>query len=174
MLINFIKRNFYLNCFATYTKAFGKRGVLCLFVCLSFCLFVVLSFCLFVVLSFCLFVVLSLCLSVCLLLEANVHQFHRAIFLSDVLCNLRKSFWKERCVLSVCLFVILSVCLFFCFWKRMSLNFIKRYFYLTCFATYAKAFGKRGVFWRGVFCLFVCLSFCLSVFLICFFMFLFG
>lgn len=30
------------------------------------------------------------------------------------------------------------------FWKQMSINFIERYFYLICFATYAKAFGKRG------------------------------
>ena len=32
------------------------------------------------------------------------------------------------------------------FWKRMSINFIERYFYLVCFATYAKAAAKRGSF----------------------------
>ena len=30
------------------------------------------------------------------------------------------------------------------FWKKMSINFIERYFYLICFATYAKAAAKRG------------------------------
>lgn len=30
------------------------------------------------------------------------------------------------------------------FWKQMSINFIERYFYLICFATYAKTFAKRG------------------------------
>ena len=30
------------------------------------------------------------------------------------------------------------------FWKKMSINFIERYFYLICFATYAKASAKRG------------------------------
>lgn len=30
------------------------------------------------------------------------------------------------------------------FWKKMSINFIERYFYLICFATYAKSFAKRG------------------------------
>ena len=29
-------------------------------------------------------------------------------------------------------------------WKRMIINFIERYFYLVCFAAYAKAFGKSG------------------------------
>ncbi len=99
MSINFIERYFYLTCFATYAKAFGKRGVLVR-----------------------LFVLLSFCLSVCLLLEANVHQFYQAIFLFVLLCNLRKSFWKERCVLSVCLSVCLFVCLSAClsFWLSLS------------------------------------------------------
>jgi hypothetical protein len=102
MSINFIERYFYLTCFATYAKAFGRRGVFCLFVylsvfltfylsvflsfCLSvflsFCLSVFLSFCLSVFLSFCLSVFLSSCLSVCLLLEANIHQFTKPYFYS--------------------------------------------------------------------------------------------
>ena len=29
-------------------------------------------------------------------------------------------------------------------WKKMIINFIERYFYLICFATYAKQFGPEG------------------------------
>merc|ERR1712112_728262 len=31
-----------------------------------------------------------------------------------------------------------------CHWKKMIINFIERYFYLICFATYAKQFGPEG------------------------------
>ena len=30
------------------------------------------------------------------------------------------------------------------FWKQMSVNFIERYCYLICFATYVKLFAPRG------------------------------
>ena len=77
---------------------------------LSFCLSVFLFFCISVFLYFCLSVFLSFCLSA---FRSKCHQFHRTIFLLDVLCNLCKSIWKKRCLLSVRLFVSLSLCFIF-------------------------------------------------------------